>query len=159
MLYTIGGYGFSHESFFGALKSAGVDLLCDIRQHRGMRGSRFAFLNSTRIQNSLAESGIAYLHLKTFAPTADIRASQKQEDAYMGVQKRNRDVLGHTFVSAYKRQILDRYSPDDFIGLIPEDARHPCLFCIERHPAACHRSLLAGWLFNQINAPIIHLLP
>ncbi len=45
-IVTIGGYGFTEDAFINALKGAGVDAFVDIRQRRGMRGSKYAFLNS-----------------------------------------------------------------------------------------------------------------
>lgn len=47
---TIGVYGYTPETFFAALQEAGVDLLCDIRQRRGVRGAEYAFANSQRLQ-------------------------------------------------------------------------------------------------------------
>ncbi|MFN2179799.1 MAG: hypothetical protein ACK2UV_09955, partial [Candidatus Promineifilaceae bacterium] len=56
-IVTIGVYGFDETTFFQALKDAGVDTFCDIRRRRGVRGSRYAFANSKRLQKRLAELG------------------------------------------------------------------------------------------------------
>ncbi len=62
-LATIGVSGFDRESFLGALGNAEVDLLLDVRQRRGVRGSEYAWANAKRLQAALAEAGIAYSHL------------------------------------------------------------------------------------------------
>ena len=67
------------------------DLFVDVRQRRGVRGSKYAFLNSTRLQERLGALGIRYLHLKELAPTAEIRAIQKAKDAEDGGGKRVRN--------------------------------------------------------------------
>lgn len=41
LVATIGVYGFTEERFFGELTEAGVDLLCDVRRRRGLRGSTY----------------------------------------------------------------------------------------------------------------------
>ena len=59
-LRTIGVYGFDRESFLAALAAAGVDLLLDVRQRRGVRGSEYAWANAQRLETSLAEAGVDY---------------------------------------------------------------------------------------------------
>jgi uncharacterized protein (DUF488 family) len=158
-IYTIGGYGFSEDAFSTALLSAGVDVFCDIRQRRGMRGRAFAFLNSARLQDRLGSIGIHYLHLKEFAPTDSIRARQKAVDARLGVQKRSREVLGCEFSASYRSEILRVHSQKEFLESLPTGALKPCLFCVERQHEACHRSLMSEWLGDDIHVPVIHLHP
>jgi hypothetical protein len=88
-IVTIGVYGFNEAGFFKALLDAKVDTFCDIRLRRGMRGSQYAFVNSVRLQNKLAELGIRYFHLKQLAPSQNIRDRQKEEDDIMGIGKRS----------------------------------------------------------------------
>ena len=47
-IYTIGVYGSSEEEFFGKLTESKIDLFCDIRQRRGVRGRQYAFVNSNQ---------------------------------------------------------------------------------------------------------------
>ncbi len=61
-IVTIGVYGRSEADFFDTLQQAHVDLFCDIRARRGVRGSEYTFANSQRLQARLAELGIAYRH-------------------------------------------------------------------------------------------------
>ena len=77
---TIGVYGFDRDSFLAALADAGIDLLLDVRQRRGVRGSEYAWANARRLQAALAEAGIGYTHLKELAPTTELRELQYRED-------------------------------------------------------------------------------
>jgi hypothetical protein len=56
---TIGVYGFKSDRFFSALENAGADVFLDIRQRRGVRGSRYAFANVGRLSAELERRGIA----------------------------------------------------------------------------------------------------
>ena len=40
-LYTMGVYGSTEASFFKKLEQNNIDTLCDIRQRRGVRGSKY----------------------------------------------------------------------------------------------------------------------
>ena len=79
-IVTIGVYGFDESSFFEALREADVDTFCDIRARRGLRGATYAFANSQRLQERLAELGIRYIHRKDLAPTRAARDRQAQTD-------------------------------------------------------------------------------
>ena len=158
-LYTIGGYGFGEKGFFDALLKNDVDVFCDVRQRRGMRGSQFAFLNSEKLQERLRSLGIAYVHLKDFAPTNEIRDEQKRADARAGVQKRLREGLGVEFVEGYRSKILANLTPDAFFSALSNDCKRPTLFCVERAPCACHRSLMAQWISDRSEVRITNILP
>ncbi len=54
-IYTIGVYGSTEEEFFGKLTKSKIDLFCDIRQRRGVRGRQYAFVNSSYLQKKLSE--------------------------------------------------------------------------------------------------------
>src|SRR3954454_15140985 len=90
---TVGVYGFDRDSFFAALAAAEIDLLLDVRQRRGVRGSDYAWANARRLQTALAAAGIAYTHLKELAPTTAMRELQYREDDRRGEGKRSRTVL------------------------------------------------------------------
>src|SRR5918995_887289 len=98
LLRTIGVYGFDRDSFLAALGAAGVDLLLDVRQRRGVRGSEYAWANAQRLQAALAEAGIGYSHLKELAPTTEMRQLQYREDERRGEGKRSRTVLAPAYV-------------------------------------------------------------
>ena len=104
---TIGGYGFTEAGFIGALQKADVDTFVDVRQRRGMRGARYAFLNSSRLQSLLALAGIRYVHALDLAPSPSVRDAQKEDDRALGVAKRDRAVFPPAFVQKYKSEIRE----------------------------------------------------
>jgi uncharacterized protein (DUF488 family) len=155
---TVGVYGATVESFLAALRDAGVRLVVDVRQRRGVRGSEYAWANAQRLQTALAEAGIGYDHWKELAPTTELRQLQYAEDARVGVGKRSRSVLAPAYVERYTREILDRVDLDEFVASLPADAAS-ALLCVERDPEACHRSLIAERLGAEHGVRIIHLRP
>lgn len=149
---TIGVYGFTAETFLEQLTGAGVGLVLDLRQRRGVRGPDYSWANSVRLQSALAATGIGYRHVKNLAPTTELRHLQYREDDRQGVGKRNRITLASEYTARYTREILD---PFDLGALeLPGDAV-TALFCVERDPEACHRSLVAAGL----GLPVTHLRP
>lgn len=156
---TIGVYGFDEEAFFQALQDAGVTTFCDIRQRRGLRGSTYAFANSQRLQARLAELGIRYLHRKDLAPTPEVRARQDAADKRNKVAKRQRTTLGPEFIEAYREEVLADFDARQFVEELGPDAGVVALFCVEREPAACHRSLVAERLEADMGVEVQHLTP
>ena len=155
-LLTIGVYGKSAEAFFEALQDRRVDTFCDIRQRRGVRGSQYSFVNSTRLQAELANRGIAYRHVPELAPTQRIRDLQHEADAASGETKRTREELGETFKRHYIEEVLNRFDAQQFRDSLGS-ARQIAFFCVEGRAAACHRSLVAGRLSGDWNLPVEHL--
>jgi uncharacterized protein (DUF488 family) len=156
-LRTIGVYGFDRESFLAALKGAGVDLLLDVRQRRGVRGSEYAWANAQRLQAALVEAGIGYTHLKELAPTTAMRQLQYAEDERRGEGKRSRTVLAPAYVEAYTEEVLDVVDLAPVVQWIGNSA--PALLCVERDPEACHRSLVAERLRGEFGFEVEHLRP
>lgn len=156
--FTVGVYNSSEAEFFNKLKQNGIDTFCDIRQRRGVRGSKYSFVNSNRLQEKLAEIGIKYSYVKDLAPSTEIRELQKKVDSANGQLKSERQVLGQTFVVEYKNKIL---RPFDFKRFIDElekmGATRVALFCVEQSAEACHRSIVADQLQQTYNYTIEHL--
>jgi uncharacterized protein (DUF488 family) len=151
---TIGVYGFTVAAFLGALRDAGIPLLFDVRQRRGVRGSEYAWANSKRLQAALAEAGIGYEHHPELAPTTELRQLQYAEDARQGVGKRSRAELAPEYVERYTREVLDRVDLEPLVERLPA-----ALLCVERDPEACHRSLIASRLAEEHGVAVEHLRP
>jgi uncharacterized protein (DUF488 family) len=141
---TIGVYGFDRETFLATLAEAKVELVLDVRQRRGVRGSEYAWANSQRLQAALTEVGIRYSHLKELAPTTELREAQYREDARRGEGKRSRTVLSPDYATRYTEEILDRAGLEPIVKWI--GGSFAALLCVERDPEACHRSLVAARL-------------
>lgn len=157
-LYTIGVYNSTEQEFFAKLLNHQIDTFCDIRQRRGVRGATYAFVNSTRLQIKLAELGIEYGHILQLAPPKEIRELQKKADLEKGEQKRMRQELGDIFRSQYIKRILNNFDFDTFIENLDNiGAKRVVLFCVEEHPDACHRSIVADKLLNTYHHKVTHL--
>jgi uncharacterized protein (DUF488 family) len=154
---TIGVYGFDRESFLAALTAAKADLLLDVRQRRGVRGSEYAWANAARLQAALAEAGVGYTHLKELAPTTAMRELQYREDDRRGEGKRSRTVLAPEYARLYKEQILDPVDLGPIVNWI--GAGTAALLCVERDAEACHRSLIAARLQSEWGFEVEHLAP
>jgi uncharacterized protein (DUF488 family) len=155
---TIGVYGFTAEEFLSALLLADVRQLLDVRQRRGVRGTEYAWANHQRLEAALAEAGIAYRHHRELAPTTELRQLQYAVDAQEGVGKRNRSVLAPAYVDRYVRERLDRADLSELVADLPPGGA-AALFCVERDPEACHRSLIADRLASEFGIDVVHLRP
>lgn len=157
-LFTIGVYGLTNEEFFEKLTSNNIDTFCDIRRRRGVRGSKYSFVNSKRLQARLLEFGISYVHILELSPTKEIREKQKEEDKRYKILKRERTGLGDVFVNEFKEHHLNNFDPNNFYELIGKNAINVALFCVENEHKACHRSLVADFLKeNDPSIQIEHL--
>ena len=153
---TIGVYGWTLEEFLAALDDADVSLLVDVRQRRGVRGREYAWANAQRVQAALAAAGIEYSHHRELAPTTELRQLQYTEDDRLGVGKRSRSELAPAYRERYLWEILDHADLDALAAELPDVS---ALFCVERDPEACHRSLVAERLAAAYGARIVHLTP
>jgi uncharacterized protein (DUF488 family) len=157
-LVTIGVYGWSAGRFIDALRTAGVTQLLDVRQRRGVRGSEYAWANSKRLQAALAEAGIDYRHHPELAPTTELRHLQYAEDTRQGVGKRSRGELAPEYVERYTHERLDLVDLASIVEAMPVDGA-AALFCVERDPEACHRSLVADRIAAEFGLPVEHIRP
>ena len=149
--HTIGVYGSNEQEYFQKLIENNIDTFCDIRQRRGVRGSKYAFVNSNRLQRKLNELDIKYGHILDLAPTKEIRELQKEVDVQKGELKRERQVLGQVFKIEYKNRVLKTFDFDAFINKLDETgANKIVLFCVEEMPEACHRSLVSDKLHSLV---------
>lgn len=156
-IVTVGVYGFTPEAFHKSILGAGVDVFCDLRARRGVRGKNFSFANVQRLQPSIEAMGVRYIHFPELAPTPEIRELQREADRAASLTKRKRNELSSAFVSAYEL-LLDHPNAQAALQRICDDAEIPALFCVERLPGACHRSLVASRL-SANHLPIEDLLP
>lgn len=157
-ILTIGVYGFDRERFFAALHNAGADLFLDLRQRRGLRGAQYAFANATALTHELETRRIAYRYERELAPDNEIRRVQHEADAAAGTTKARRTELAPLFVEAYTAARLE---PFDWSSLIAQlnAYRAPVMFCVERRPESCHRSLVAARLARLMDREVVNILP
>lgn len=157
-IYTIGVYNSTENEYFDKLQNNHIDLFCDIRQRRGVRGSQYKFVNSNYLQHRLSDMGIKYLYLKELAPTKDIRQKQKDADRLNNETKKQRVSIGKVFAQEYSHQILDKFDMEDLIKQIKlMNKTNIVFFCVEEHAAACHRSLVANRMGQLSGFEVINL--
>jgi len=157
-LFTIGVYGFSVDTFLAELDRAGVNLILDVRQRRGVRGSEYAWANSQRLQDALAKAGIAYEHHLELAPTTAMRKALYAKDEERKIARRDRYDLSSEYVESYESEILGNADLEALATTIAQ--RGPAaLLCVERVPEACHRSLVAARLADRHGLAVGHLVP
>ncbi len=153
--FTIGVYGATEDEYFKKLVDANIDLFCDIRQRRGVRGKKYSFVNSIKLQNRLKELKINYLHIKDLAPTIEIREAQKQDDIQNNILKRNRTELGNIFIKQYKQDIIDKFDFSQLIKYLETNGfRNVVFFCVEEKQLACHRSIVSEEIYKYSNKQI-----
>jgi uncharacterized protein (DUF488 family) len=155
---TIGVYGWDLDGFLAALRGADVELLVDVRQRRGVRGSEYAWANAARLQDRLIGAGVDYVHHLELAPTTELRHLQYDEDAAQGVGKRSRVQLAPRYTERYRNEILAPVDLGPLVASMPW-AGATALFCVERDPEACHRSIIAAQLADEYGAAVTHLRP
>ncbi len=155
---TIGVYEFDAESFIETLDDANVSKLIDIRQRRGVRGTRYAWANAQRLQARLARAGIAYEYHPELAPTTELRHLQYAEDDRQGVGKRSRVELAPEYIRRFTEDILDVVPLEPFVRRLPVQGVG-ALLCVEATARACHRSLVANRLAERFAFEVVHLEP
>jgi uncharacterized protein (DUF488 family) len=133
-------------------------LLLDLRQRRGVRGPEYAWANAKRLEAALTEAGVAYRHHPELAPTTELRRLQYAEDDRQGVGKRSRASLAPAYRERYVAEILYHADLDAVVASLPADGAG-ALFCVERDPEACHRSLVAERLAAEHGVSVTHLRP
>lgn len=157
-IYTLGVYGTKEAEFFRKLVDNGVDVFCDIRARRAVRGADYAFVNAARLEAKLGKLKIAYLQAKELAAPPDIQKRQKQIDAKANVSQRERERLSPVFTAAYTKAVLESFDFDRLVQQLRKlQAKRVALFCVERLPGACHRSLVAERLHALYGYSIVHL--
>ncbi len=155
-LFTIGVYNSTECGYFDKLVKNEIDLFCDIRQRRGVRGSQYKYVNSNYLQDRLKALGIEYRYIKELAPTAEIRQKQKDADKFNNETKKQRVQLGDIFITEYYKEILDKYDLTSLaLGL--KHYKNIAFFCVEEQAQACHRSLVAKELAKIMGCEIINL--
>ncbi len=172
-IFTIGVYGYSEDAFFGSITDNNIDLFIDIRARRGMRGSKYKFVNSKYLQAKLRELDIAYAHLIELAPSKEIRRIQQTVDIENRTGKHKRTVLSEAFIRSYRRDVLNiykrkpeyKFNAETILAKARQVSQFPCdqsiqrivLFCVEEHADACHRSLVADAWARQQGVKIEHI--
>jgi uncharacterized protein (DUF488 family) len=144
-LATIGYQAATVESFRDALRSAGTELLADIRAVASSRRPGFA---KTRLAANVGEIGIEYLHLRGLGTPAAGRAA-----ARAGRHGEMRKIYSEHLATPEAQAELA------MLAELVRSGRRICLLCFEHDPAHCHRSLVATALAAMMPLRLAHLSP
>ncbi len=157
-ILTLGVYGYTDDTFRAALEQAKPAIFVDTRRRRGVRGHQYAFANSQRLQALLEDLGIPYVHRLDLAPPESAIRAQDEVDRKAHIARHDRDHLSPALRDTYQLDVLDHFDSAAFVESLgnPESV---LLFCVEGNPAACHRSLLANRLKDDLGGEITHIVP
>ncbi|MEZ9545330.1 MULTISPECIES: DUF488 domain-containing protein [Vibrio] len=156
-VFTLGAYGKSESEFFNLIKTNDITSFFDVRQRRGVRGSKYKFVNSKYLQSKLTELDIKYCHIKELAPTTEIRQIQREQDLSSNTTKRERLLLSEKFCCLYDQKILESHQFKMEISAI-KNGESIVFFCVEEEHLACHRSLITKKLKTiSPSLEIVHL--
>lgn len=144
-LRTIGYESATVESFVGALRDAGVEIVVDVRAAARSRRPGFA---KTRLAANLAQEGIRYLHLRGLGTPAEGRAA-----ARAGRHQDMRDIFREHLQTPEAQADLGE------LAALVRAGHQVCILCLESDPRHCHRSLVAEALTELLPVRIVHLHP
>jgi uncharacterized protein (DUF488 family) len=131
-IYTIGFAGRSAESFFEALKAAGIDRLIDVRLNNTSQLA--GFTKKADLEYFLREiCGADYVHETVLAPTEELlKAYRSKAISWDEYERRFWSLMA-------ERRIEERLAPSLF-------ATKAVLLCSEKTADHCHRRLIVEYL-------------
>lgn len=142
-IFTIGFTKKSAETFFEALRSAGVKRLLDVRLNNVSQLAGFTKKDDLRFFTREL-CGAEYAHLPELAPTAEIL------DPFKKQKNGDWDLYERQFVELMRERRIEELPRDLLDGA--------CLLCSEETPHHCHRRLVAEYLRDRWGGVnIVHL--
>jgi uncharacterized protein (DUF488 family) len=141
-LFTVGYEAATLPDVIGRLRTAGVELLIDVR---AIAASRRPGFSKTALSASLAEAGIDYLHLRALGTPSDGRAAARAgRTAEMG--------------AIYRKHLEEPAAQLALLHAAEAAAARPsALLCYEADAAVCHRAMVADILCERHGCAIINL--
>lgn len=141
-VFTIGFTKKSAESFFEALKTAGVRRLIDVRLNNVSQLTGFTKQKDLRYFTREI-CNIEYLHLLQLAPTKDmLHEYKKARGTWTDYERKFLDLMAARRIEDTDKDLVDG----------------ACLLCSEERPEHCHRRLVAEYLRDKWGClEIVHL--
>lgn len=141
VVFTVGYEGTDIDRFVRTLKLCGVKILADVR---AVPISRKKGFSKRRLQERLAEEGIAYEH---FVDLGDPKPGR--DAARSGAYAKFKKIYTTHLARSAPQEALTR-----LLSTVKRD--QTCLLCFERDPCHCHRSIVAAGL-EDAGVEIFHL--
>jgi len=141
-IFTVGYEATTMAYFLAALKAAGVELVIDVRM---LPLSRRPGFSKSTLAATLAEAGIAYVHLKALGTPKPGRDAAKRGDRA-------------TMRRVYQDQLMLPEAQAKAAQMLTLAAERPsALLCYERDLHSCHRTLLIE--AEGQGAEVVDLIP
>lgn len=138
-LATIGYENATLPEVIARLKTAGVEVLIDVR---AVASSRRAGFSKTLLSNGLAEAGIEYVHLRGLGtPKAGREAARKGDIT--------------TMHAIFEQQLQTPEAQHDMARAAAIVSEKPsALLCLEADAAGCHRRIVAERLRERLGLAV-----
>lgn len=141
-LYTIGYEGAEFGDFIATLQLIGIKKIIDVRDFPLSRKRGFS---KTNLASSLAERGIAYVHLKALGDPKTGRDAAKRGDFVAFRRIYNEHIKGRAAQEALQQAGAEA------------STAMSSLLCYERAHENCHRSIVADALSKSKNFAVHHI--
>ena len=144
-LFTIGYEQAKPAAVLDELKRAKIELLVDTR---AVAASRHPAFSKRQLAASLADVGIAYLHLQKLGTPAEGRAAARSGDT---------DSLWRIYEKHIKRS-----EPQEELGelvALIKSGKRIALLCYCRDPKTCHRSRIVANVKKRTKVDVDDLIP
>lgn len=139
-IYTIGFTKKSLEEFLILLKKNGIQKIVDIRLNPSSQLSGFAKAEDLRY--TLEREGVAYEHVKEFAPSEEILKKYREDKNWERYEKKFKELMEQRNAKKILKRLLN-------------EGKTICLLCSEEKADKCHRRLVAELLEGGVE--IVHL--
>jgi uncharacterized protein (DUF488 family) len=141
-LATIGYEQATQAAVIGKLKTAGVEVVIDVR---AVASSRRAGFSKTLLSASLNVAGIGYVHLRQLGtPKPGREAARKGKVAEMH--------------EIFKAHMVEPAAQLELAKATEIAAgRKAALLCYEADACGCHRTILANWICDDLGCEIENL--
>lgn len=126
-LCTIGYERFAQAQWLDALARHNIEVVVDVRD---LPLSRKPGFSKSRLEHTLADRGIRYVHLRSLGNPKVLRQALKDGLAF------------EEFATLFRHRLDDAKPALAELRMLAVNAR-VCLLCFEEDPRACHRSLVA----------------
>ena len=137
-LATIGYEQATQGSVIDKLKSAGVEVVIDVR---AVAASRRAGFSKTLLSASLNEAGIGYVHLRQ-----------------LGTPKTGREGKVAEMHEIFKAHMVEPAAQLELAKATEiASGRKTALLCYEADACGCHRTILANWICEDLGCEIENL--
>jgi len=142
-IFTAGYQGLTVDEFTEKLLQAKIDTLIDVRKNPFSRMKGFG---RTALKTEMNRAGIDYIHMPELGVESEWRTNLKTHEDHKAVLER------------YKAEVLpDRKTELGAIAELVKRGMNICLVCMEKDPAACHRTIVAKAISELTGAMALNI--